>query len=318
MPLTQLEETITHVVDAVGPSVVTISTMQVARDQYLRPFPMEGIGSGVLIDADGLIVTNHHVVNGTGKATVHLSDGRSVEARYVGGDAEYDVALLRIPRPGLPAAALGDSNTLRVGQLAIAIGSPFGQILGGPTVTTGVVSALHRRLQSQRGVIDDLIQSDAPINPGNSGGPLLNSSGEIIGINTAIIPFAQGIGFAVPVQIVKEVRDQILAYGHVRRPWIGISAVTHSAALARQNNIDYSPGALVFNVEDDSPAHEAGVREGDLIREVGDVPIDSVEGLKHALGSHALGSKVSLRIVRGGRIVRVNVVPRERTQSSEN
>lgn len=210
MPLTQFEESITGVVDRVGPSVVTITTMQLARDQFLRPFPLEGVGSGVLVDEQGIIVTNHHVVNGARRATVHYGDGRRVEAKHLGGDPDADIAVLGVPRPGLPAVPMADSTKLRVGQLAIAIGSPYGQMLNGPTVTAGVVSALHRRLESPRGVIEDLIQSDAPINPGNSGGPLLDSSGRIIGINTAIIPYAQGIGFAVPSHTAKRVLDGVV------------------------------------------------------------------------------------------------------------
>jgi serine protease Do len=312
MPLTQLEESITGVVERVGPSVVTITTMQVARDQFLRPFPLEGVGSGVLIDADGTIVTNHHVVNGAKRATVHFSDGTKADATYLGGDADADIAVLRVPRNGLPAAKMGDSTKLRVGQLAIAIGSPFGQILQGPTVTAGVVSALHRRLQSQRGVIEDLIQSDAPINPGNSGGPLLNSSGEVIGINTAIIPYAQGIGFAVPSHVVQGVVDTVLKHGNVARPWIGISALTHTQEFAKQNDIEYEPGALVFHVEPGSPADDAGIRAGDLIVELGGDEITSVENVKAIVTKAGADAELAARVIREGRILKLLITPRDR------
>lgn len=312
MPLSVVEETIIQAVDQVGPSVVTVATTQVARDAWLRPFPVEGMGSGVIVSDDGLIVTNHHVVRGARTAEVRLPDGRRERATYVGGDPTSDLALLRIDASGLSPAKLGDSDALRVGQFAIAIGSPFGQLLNGPTVTVGVVSALHRTLQSDRGVIDDVIQTDAPINPGNSGGALLDSSGRVIGINTAIISQAQGIGFAIPINHVKHVVEQVLRHGRVVRSWIGIQGVTLDTSTAGRLNIPEEEGVLVLGVVPGGPADRAGLREGDVVTHVGDQALSKMEALRVVLDRSAPGRSIELRIRRrgGGRKVTVDLEER--------
>lgn len=314
MPLTQLEDSITRVVEEVGPSVVTIATVQLAQDQFLRPFPVEGVGSGLVLSRDGLIVTNDHVVRRARSATVHFADGRKLEARYVGGDPESDVAVLRVDADDLVAARLADSDALRVGQLAIAIGSPFGFMLNGPTVTAGVVSALHRNLQGPQGVIEDLLQSDAPINPGNSGGPLLNSSGEVIGINTAIIPAAQGIGFAVPINRVRRVVDDVLAQGTARRPWLGVGGVTLTPGLARQHGVEPAQGVLVFQVDAESPADVSGIRPGDVLVALDGKPLSSVEQLKGAIMDAGPGARIRLEVWReeGSRELRATLRARPR------
>lgn len=302
MPLTQLEETITKVVEDVGPSVVTIATVQVARDQYLRTFPIEGIGSGVVISDDGLIVTNHHVVRNARRAEVTLPDGRRFDADYVAGNPEADLALLRVDAKGLRAAELGDSEKLRVGQLAIAIGSPFGQMLNGPTVTVGVVSALHRNLAGPGAVIEDLLQTDAPINPGNSGGALLDSQGRVIGINTAIIPQAQGIGFAIPIHRVKALLEDAKADPNRDRPWLGIGGITLTPMVAKANQIEEQRGVAVFSVEKGSPAAVAGLRERDVIVGLEGETLHSVEQLKSQIAKKKPGEEVQVDLRRQGRL----------------
>lgn len=299
MPLTQLEDTITKVVDDVGPSIVTISTVQIARDAYLRPFPIEGMGSGIILSSDGLLVTNHHVVRGARHAEVALSDGRRLEAEILREDPDADLALLRVNADGLPPAALGDSDRLRVGQLAIAIGSPFGQYLNGPTVTVGVVSALHRNLAGPGGVIEDLIQSDAPINPGNSGGALLDSEGRVMGINTAIIPQAQGIGFAVPVNRVTALVAEAEAGGRVARPTLGVGGITLNRRVAQEAELPIDAGVGVLNVQPGSPAAKGGLRPRDVIVSVDGDPLRSVVQLRSKVGAHRPGDTVKLRVRRG-------------------
>ncbi|MFQ5762951.1 MAG: S1C family serine protease, partial [Candidatus Bathyarchaeia archaeon] len=202
----------------VAPSVVNISTVRLIRDYYFNVHPVTGMGSGVILDEKGFIATNRHVVAGASETIVTTTDGKKFKGMVVGSDASTDLALLRVGGEKLLPAELGDSDNLKVGKLAIAIGNPFGFMLGGPTVTIGVVSALHRHIQAEDRVMEDLIQTDAAINPGNSGGPLVESAGKVIGINTAMIPFAQGIGFAIPVNTVKRVTDELAQYGRVIRP----------------------------------------------------------------------------------------------------
>lgn len=314
MPLAPLEDTITRVVEATSPSVVSIATVQVARDDFYRPFPVEGIGSGVVLGRDGLVVTNHHVVRRARSAEVHLADGRRIDAEYLGGDREYDLALLRANADDLEPARLGDSDRLKVGQLAIAIGSPFGQLLGGPTVAVGVVSALHRHLRTPQGFIDDLIQADAPINPGNSGGALVSTEGEVFGINTAIIPWAQGIGFAIPSNQVRAVVDQVLSNGRVAHPWLGVSGATLTPALASRLAVKDGPGVMVFDVADDSPAARAGLRAGDVVERIDDRDLPTVEALRTALGRRPVGDRVRLDVRRGPRRSRVEAVLEERSE----
>lgn len=315
IPLTQIEEAVTGVVDRVGPSVVTIATVQMARDQYWRAFPIEGVGSGVIVSNDGLLVTNHHVIRNARTAKVALRDGREFEATYIGGDPESDLAILRIPAKNLPAAQLGDSDALRVGQLAIAIGSPFGNMLDGPTVTVGVVSALRRTLQSPGGNMEGLVQTDAPINPGNSGGPLLDSSGKIIAINTAIIPHAQGIGFAVPVNRVRQVLDQVRDHGRVMRPWLGIAGVTLTPKIAKEHGLDPPGGVLVFQVDAGSPAARAHLEQGDVLRSFDNKPLKDVTELRERIASLPPGAIVELGYERYGEPRRVSVTLRERPQA---
>ncbi|HVL88296.1 MAG TPA: trypsin-like peptidase domain-containing protein [Candidatus Thermoplasmatota archaeon] len=292
--LTALESAITGVVEKATPAVVSIATVQVARDARRRPFPVAGVGSGVCIGR-GLVVTNHHVIDGAKSARVVLSDGRRAKAAYAFGDRESDLALLRLP-DGEPASlTLADSDALRVGQIAVAIGSPYGLLLSGPTVTAGVVSALHRSLEGPQGTMEDLIQTDAAINPGNSGGPLLDTQGRVIGVNTAVIPYAQGIGFAIPANSVRRVVEELVANGRVVRPWMGLRAATPQEG----------EGAVVVSVEPGSPAEEAMLSEGEVVREMDGEPVENAPALVARIRSRRPGDVVRLRVEgrRGARTV---------------
>jgi len=315
MPLTGIEGAITGVVERVTPSVVTISTIEMRRARTWRGdgvFPAQGMGSGVVVGSPGHIVTNYHVVRNARSAEVVLHDGRRLKAEFLGGDPGYDLAVLRVEADDLVPLPLADSDTLKVGQLAIAIGSPFGHVLNGPTVTVGVVSALRRRLATERGLVDDLVQTDAPINPGNSGGPLLNTKGEVIGINTAIIPYAQGIGFAVPANVVRDAVDQLLRYGRIIRPWVGVAGVTAATPLARRLGAPDDPGVVVVEVEPGSPAEAAGVRPGDLLVRADGRDVRAVEDLQAAVRGHRPGDtmRATVRRPEGERQLSIRVAER--------
>lgn len=297
MPLTGLEEAITKTVEEVTPSVVSVSTVKIFHDYVFRPLPVEGMGSGLIISKDGYIVTNYHVVGRSRKIQVILSDGKRFDADYLGGDPAYDVALLRIDADNLKPARLGDSDKLKVGQIAIVIGNPLGFMLGGPTVTVGVISAVKRKIRTEAGYIEDLIQTDAPINPGNSGGPLLNTDGEVIGISTAIIPYAQGIGFAIPINIVKDALEQLLRYGRVIKPWLGIYGVTISPQLSEYYGLPASKGALVVDIAPDSPAEEARILRGDIIISIDGEELTGIEELKSRIEKMKPGRVVRLGVL---------------------
>ncbi len=297
MPITSLEEAITGAVEKVTPSVVSVSTVKIFHDYVFRPLPVEGMGSGLIISKDGYIVTNYHVVGRSRKIQVLLHDGRRFDAAYVGGDPSYDVALLKIDADNLKAATLGDSDKLRVGQIAIVIGNPLGFMLGGPTVTVGVISALKRKIKTDIGYVEELIQTDAPINPGNSGGPILNTDGEVIGISTAIIPYAQGIGFAISINVVKNVLEQLIKYGRVVKPWLGIYGVSIMPQLSEYYGLPVSSGVLVVDVAPGSPAEEAGIMRGDIIVSIDGTALSGIEELKSIIERRKPGRTVSLRVI---------------------
>ncbi len=300
---------VVSVVDAAGPAVVSIAVGG-------RPVPGRGrspigAGSGVLIAPDGYVLTNSHVVRGAAQLHVTLTDGRSFGATPVGEDPATDLALIRVDAWGLPYARLGDSATLRVGQLVIAIGNPFGFQ---STVSAGVVSALGRSLRSTTGrLIENIIQTDAALNPGNSGGPLVDSHGRVVGINTAIIPMAQGISFAIPVNTAKWVLAQLLTEGRVRRPYLGLvgQARPLDRRLARLHNLDNAYAVEIVSLEPRAPASAAGLREGDLIVAVNDDPITSVDDLHRFLAAWPIGAPMRISVVRGVECVEVAVTPVE-------
>ena len=296
----ELEEKITKVVEDVSQSVVGISTVKV-MDFFLIPVPLQGFGSGFVVREDGYIATSNHVVAKVNKVRVVLRDGRLVDATIVGRDPSRDFALLKISEKiELKPLKLGDSDKLKVGQIVLAIGNPLG-LEGPPTVTMGVISALNRTIKSPSVVLESLIQTDAAINPGNSGGPLVNLNGEVIGINTAIIPFAQGIGFAIPINSAKDSLNQLLRYGKVRKAFLGVSCVNVTSSLARYYGLPINRGALVVHVHPRSPAEESGIINGDIILSVDGEPVFTVKDLQKLVSRKSSGETVRIGLIRNNR-----------------
>ena len=299
------DEGVIAAIQKVEASVVNINTIRFERDAFLHVHPARGIGSGFIIDDRGHILTNHHITAGSREIEVALTDGRAFEGKLVGSDPANDLAVVKIDAHDLPVAELGNSAELRVGQTVIAIGNPFG-LVGGPSVTVGVVSALNRHIMAER-VYENLIQTDASINPGNSGGPLLDLTSKVIGINTANIPGAQGIGFAIPINTAKTVLEDIVKYGRVTRPWLGVIGLDMSRELARRFNLDVDSGILVMRIIPESPAERAGLQSGDVIAAIEDKQVDSMEDLQKQIRARRAGDSVSLIMVRGSEEGRVRV-----------
>jgi len=296
------------VVDAVGPAVVSI--MAGRRRSRRAPEP-EGTGSGVVIAPDGYILTNSHVVHNAGRLVTTFTDGSQTNAALIGEDPATDLAVIRAEASGLAYAPLGDSSALRVGQLVIAMGNPFGFQ---STVSTGVVSAVGRALRSREGrLIENIIQHTAPLNPGNSGGPLLDSKGRIAGINTAIIYMAQGIGFAIPANTAQWVVSQLLTHGRVRRGYLGIAARERPLhrRLVRYHNLARERAVEVMSVESDGPARRTGLREGDLIVAINAQAVTNVDDLHRFLAEWPVQRPVTLTILRGQERLEVQVRPAE-------
>jgi len=260
---------------------------------------------------DGFILTNSHVVHNADRIEVTLSDGRLFQAQMIGEDPATDLAVIRINAPNLLAAELGDSKSIRVGQLVVAIGNPYGFQC---TVTAGVISALGRSLRSQSGrLIDDVIQTDAALNPGNSGGPLVTSRGDVIGVNTAIILPAQGICFAIAINTAKYVAGLLIRNGKIRRGYIGVAGqnIPLHRRLVRFHNLPVESGVAVISVEKNSPAQRAGLSEGDVIVGYGDHPISSIDDLHRLLTEEQVGAKVPLTILRRSEKTVFHVIPEE-------
>jgi S1-C subfamily serine protease len=299
--------------EKVNPSVVNIEVTQEQRARGSRPPRGErgGSGSGFVFTPDGFILTNSHVVHGASKIDVTFSDGRSSEAQLTGDDPETDLAVVRINAPNLVPVAFGDSQKIRVGQLAIAIGNPYGFQY---SVTAGVVSALSRSLRSRSGrLIDNIIQTDAALNPGNSGGPLVNSRGEVIGVNTAVILPAQGICFAIAINTAKFVAGQLIKQGHVRRSYIGVAGqvVPIHRRVVRHYNLPVETGVFVVSIEPDSPALKAGLQEGDLIVGYDDQPIAGIDDLHRLLTDQKVGLKSKLTVIRRSEKLTLEIVPED-------
>jgi len=301
---------------AVSPSVVNITSTTYVQD-FFDVYPREGTGSGSIIDADGHILTNYHVIENAQKLDVALADNSHYPARIVGVDPDNDLAVIKInvPRSKLNAVKLGNSGSLQVGQKVLAIGNPFGL---NQTLTTGVISGLGRPLRAPNGrLIENVIQTDASINPGNSGGPLLNSRGEVIGINSAIFTpsgGSVGVGFAVPVDTAKKLIPDLIAYGRARRPWLGIRSYEVNARLADALELPVAEGLLVTEVIRGGSADQAGIRGGniptnvrglyvggDVITKIDGQPIRNQDDLTHVLNNKKPGDVVSVEVIRNGR-----------------
>lgn len=305
-------QVVTSVVDRVGPAVVHIHVKRQAAARNRRTPGVEGSASGVIVAPDGYIVTNSHVVEGAGAVEVSLADGTVYPAQVVGQDPATDLALVRVPASGLPIACLGDSDKLKVGQVAIAIGNPLGFQ---STVTAGVISALDRSLRSRTGrLIENIIQTDAALNPGNSGGPLVDSRGLVVGINTAIIQFAQGICFAIPVNTVRWVVGLLIREGKVSRGFIGISGQTVPlpVRLTRYFQLKQNTAVQVIDVIPDSPAFRAGLKEGDTILSIDGKPVAGVDDIHRLLSKEAIGKRLEMGLLREWTArLEVSIVPAE-------
>lgn len=308
---------VTNAVERISPSVAHIEVHQTAgKTRSGEPRERQGGGSGFVFTPDGLILTNSHVVHEAARIAVTLSDGRHMPATLIGEDPASDLAVIRLERPqfdelGLVAAELGDSQRLKVGQIAIAIGAPYGFQ---STVTAGVVSALGRSLRSYSGrLIDDVVQTDAALNPGNSGGPLIDSAGRVVGVNTATILPAQGICFAIGINTAKFVASRLLRDGRIRRSYVGLSGQTVPVhrRVVRFYDLPKETGALVLSVEDASPAKRAGLREGDIIVALDGQPVAGVDDLHRVLTDVRVGISCSLTVLRWTDKLELKVVPEE-------
>lgn len=312
---------VTTAVEIVSPSVVKIDVTHHSirrrgfgprkREGNEESRPITGSGSGVIFTPDGFILTNSHVIHGAASISVVLADGRELRGELIGDDPFTDLAVVRIDGQNLPTATLGDSQAIRIGQLVIALGNPFGFQA---TVTAGVVSALGRSLRIGGGrLIDNVIQTDAALNPGNSGGPLINSRSEVIGINTAVIPWAQGICFSIPINTARNIAGQLMKEGKVTRAFLGIAGqvLDISRAAVRAHSIAGSRGVMVAHVERTGAAERAGLLVGDVIVEINGHRTESIDDLHRFLTSELIGKETALTVLRLEKKLFVNVVPQE-------
>jgi S1-C subfamily serine protease len=300
--LDAFSQVVVRVADALRPAVVNL---RVGRGRQM------GTGSGVLFSPEGFLLTNHHVVGESEKVRVRLHDGQEVTGRVIGNDPWSDLALVRADGDTFPHAELGDSGRLRVGQLVVAIGSPLGFE---STLTAGVVSALGRTLRSITGhLVDNVIQTDAALNPGNSGGPLVDSHGRVVGINTAVIQPAQGICFAIPINMAKQILPSLLRHGRVIRGYLGLHGrqVPIPLDVGRRVGIELGSGVEILALEPNGPAESAGLEMEDVIVTFGDESVTSVDDLHRLLTEHPVGERVRLSVLREGRRLEMNVVPGE-------
>jgi S1-C subfamily serine protease len=308
---------VTRAAEAVSPAVIKITTRAgEAADPFV--LPEGGVGSGIIFDSEGWVLTNRHVVDGARQVTVELHDKRKLSGTVYGEDTLTDLAIVKIDGADLPVASIGDSAQLRPGDLAVAIGSPLGTFTN--SVTSGVISALGRDVPvtdpvtGDRRMLRNVIQTDAAINPGNSGGALIDAAGTVIGINTAVASEAQGIGFAIPVNIAKPLLRQALDGEPLARPWIGITYTPVNRDVADQLDLAIDYGALVSSdtrrpaITPDSPAEEAGIEDGDIITSVNGVRIDASNNLDDVLSQYQPGDRLTVQLLRGGNSRQVSVV----------
>jgi len=319
--------------ERVSPSVVSVSVITTRvvrsdpfpgiRDEFFdRFFPpteyrerIPALGSGVIVDASGLVLTNEHVIRGAEDVKVTLTDGRQLPAKVIGSTAIYDLAILKVDANKLPAATLGNSDDLVVGEWAIAIGNPFGYLLSDtqPTVTAGVISATRRDIKSEAtetGVYKNMIQTDAAINPGNSGGPLVNADGQVIGINTFIFTSTGGsigLGFAIPINLAKRVLNEVETFGRVRAAWPGMTVQPLTPYLASRLGFSGTGGLVVSRVEPDGPAAKAGVKLADRIRKVNGRDVDTIDDAHRSIYGASVGDRRTLSIERNGRTLEIVV-----------
>ena len=287
--------------------------------EFTRSVPMKGRGSGFIVTRDGQILTNNHVVDGVDKITVSilLKDGskKTYPAKVLGNDPIYDLALIKIePDEDLPVLELGDSDAVEVGEWVVAIGNPFGFE---HTITVGVISAKNRSIHTQEVNFDDFIQTDAAINPGNSGGPLLDMDGKVVGINTAIVPYAQGLGFAIPVNKAKEIMGQLASEGRVKRGWLGVSIMDIDEKIAKAYGVKGTEGAIINDVFKGDPADKAGIKRGDVVIEVNGTKIKDANSFVQKVRTLAPNSTAKVVVIRKGKRMTFNVKLGERPNNAE-
>lgn len=288
-----------------------------AFKDFTRSVPMKGRGSGFIVTKDGQILTNNHVVDGVDIINVTLSDGKVYPAKVLGKDPTYDLAVIKIEvkDKDLPILELGDSDLIEVGEGVVAIGNPYGLE---QTVTTGVISAKNRSVHAQDVNFDGFLQTDAAINPGNSGGPLLNLDGKVIGINTAIIPYAQGICFAIPVNMAKEIMNDLVSFGKVKRGWLGVSIQNVTPEMAKLNNLkDLEGGVILGDVFKDSAAEKGGLKRGDIITHVNNEKVKDVNWFVQKIRALAPNSEAALKVIRRGKNLNIKIKLDERPDSAD-
>lgn len=310
-----------NAVKHLGPAVVNITTVLIAKpsfpgmdnifkdffgdtpfEQFSHPYKTEGAGSGVIIDKNGLVITNEHVIHKANTITITLTDNRQFQGKVIGSDPLSDLAVIRIDQPheNLPVAFLGESSRLQIGEWVVAIGNPYGFK---NTVTVGVLSATGRSISGEDKQYQDLLQTDAAINPGNSGGPLADLTGSVIGINTAIIPYAQGIGFSIPANLVKRVASELIKTGHMRWPFLGINMEPLTPQLAKYLKSPANTGVVVVKVLPGSPADKGGMQRGDVITAIGNEKVNNPDELARSIHNHEVGEKLTLQFYRGGSLM---------------
>ena len=304
--MTQLEEAFTKAVEKASESTVSISSASAFHGPPWGHMWRRGVGSGVVLDSKGHILTNYHVVDGADRIVVTLTDGKVLSGTVVGGDEETDIAVVKVEGANLPPAEFRDENGVKVGQPVLAIGNPLG-MPGGPTVTSGIVSSLSRSLQMYPGGGMKVIQTDAAVNPGSSGGPLVDLEGKVLGITTAVMTHAEGIGFAVPSKVALDIARQIIEHGQVMRPWLGISGFDANSRPAYYYGMWAPSGVFIADVTPGSPADKAGIQVGDNLQTIDGKPLAGLGDLLEALRSRKVGDSAVLEIGRQGASRKVQV-----------
>lgn len=304
--IADIEDAYTTAVETAARSTVSVSTSVGPFGGPWGPYPRRGQGSGVVLDGQGHVLTNHHVVAGAERVIVTTPDGRVLSGTVAGSDEDSDVAVIHVDPEGLRPAAFGDSEKLRVGQPVLAIGNPLG-LAGGPTVTSGVVSSLRRNVQLHRTNGLRVIQTDAAVNPGNSGGPLVDLQGRVVAINTVTIPYAEGIGFSIPINDALLVAKDLLAHGRVQRPWLGIVGYDVDRRVAHYYGLAARSGIFVVEVTEKSPAASAGIKAGDVLVALGDRQVDSLADLVEALKDRKIGDATEAEVDRSGQRARIRL-----------
>jgi serine protease Do len=300
MVLSDFEGKITGSVDQLSEAVVVIRSIKLVHEIPFRTIPIKGSGSGFIIDSNGHIVTNYHVIDGASKVEVTLKDGRTYIGNVIGGDRATDVVLIKVEATHLPVVTLGDSEKLKVGQIALAIGNAL-DLPGAPTVSAGVISAIGRPMPWADFIFEGLLQTDAAINPGNSGGPLADLDGKVIGINTAIVPFAQGVGFAIPINTVKWVVEQVLIKGKVTRPVLGVSVSNLNPLMVKRFNLATEHGVMVTGVYPNKPAQIANMRDGDIIYKIDSYEVNNIKDLLVAISKLPTKENIIVKFLREGK-----------------